>query len=431
MVKIYIDILLKSFTQKAHNYIRYNKTILIFGSSNFFVLIFNSLFSLFILRYVNPEDLGFFNKVLLVSAYIVLLNLSVGVIVQKEVPGLLATNKKNEAFEILQNVKGYFLIILIPITVILIVYLVFSLFSNQFLNSFATLLIITNIWQLIYVNKYLKLLYRTSNEFNNLSKAQFLSSFLYLPSILCLYLFSYLGLYLKHIFIFIFDLVYLSIKAPFKLKPSFNKNKILKILKQSLPIFFVNLFYNYYFILISTFFAFYFDLKTFGFFSLFFLIVNAFNKLIVSIEKVFYVSFSEAVYRKDDLKKTIFNFVKNTLIPFVFFYIVALSIIFYFLNDLIMLFTPKYIDAAGIIKLSLVYVSLLFLKFFNVIYDNLNFQKKKLFSVLIKYIFCLTMILYFMIYDSISPELLIKILIFSELPSFIFNTIFVFKLKST
>ena len=38
--------------------------------------------------YVTPEDLGFYNKILLVSTYISLTNLSVGVIVQKEVPVL-------------------------------------------------------------------------------------------------------------------------------------------------------------------------------------------------------------------------------------------------------------------------------------------------------------------------------------------------------
>lgn len=70
--------------------------------------------------YVTPEDLGFYNKILLVSTYISLTNLSVGVIVQKKVPGLLSINKKNEAFKILKNVKGYFLIILVPITSVLV-----------------------------------------------------------------------------------------------------------------------------------------------------------------------------------------------------------------------------------------------------------------------------------------------------------------------
>jgi len=423
--------LFKFFIKRLITYLSYNKTTLIFGSSNFSVLIFNSLFALFILKFVNPEDLGYFNKVLLVGTYIVLLHFSVGVIVQKEVPGLLSVNKKNEAFEILQTVKGYFLVILIPVTLILICYIFYSLLKNQFLISLSAFLILINIWQQIYVNKYLKLLYRTSNEFNNLSKAQFISSLLYIPSIVSLFLFNYLGLYIKHIFIFIFDLILFSLKAPFKLKPIFNLKKIIKLLKQSLPIFFVNLFYNYYFILISTFFAFYFDSKTFGLFSLFFLIVNSFNKLIVSIEKVFYVSFSESVYNKDNLKKAIYNFIKNTLIPFIFLYIIALIVVSYFLNDIIITYTPKYIEAIQIIKLSLVYVSLLFLKFFNVIYDNLDFQRNKLFSVTLKYFFCLMTILYFTIYENITPELLIKIIIFSEIPSFIYNSIFVLKLKST
>lgn len=381
--------------------------------------------------YVTPEDLGFYNKILLVSTYISLTNLSVGVIVQKKVPGLLSINKKNEAFKILKNVKGYFLIILVPITSVLVCFFLYSLFNSQFLNSLASFLIIINIWQQLYINKYLKLLYRTSSEFNKLSKAQFISSFLYIPSIFSLQIFNYFGLYIKHFLIFIFDFIYLSIKAPFKLKPNFNLNEIKKILKESLPIFFVNLFYNYYFILISTFFAFYYDLKTFGFFSLFFLIVNAFNKLIVSIEKVFYVSFSETVYNKKNLKKAIYDFVINTLIPFICIYSIGLIIVFYFINDFITTFTPKYIEAIEIIKLSLVYVSLLFLKFFNVIYDNLDFQKNKLISVLIKYVFCSFSILFFVIYDYLNPELVIKILIFSEIPSFIYNSIFVKKLKSS
>ena len=122
----------KFFIKRLITYLSYNKTTLIFGSSNFSVLIFNSLFALFILKFVNPEDLGYFNKVLLVGTYIVLLHFSVGVIVQKEVPGLLSVNKKNEAFEILQTVKGYFLVILIPVTLILICYIFYSLLKTFF-----------------------------------------------------------------------------------------------------------------------------------------------------------------------------------------------------------------------------------------------------------------------------------------------------------
>ena len=417
--------------KNIYNYVIYNSTTLIYGSSNFSLLFFNSLFSIFILRYVNPEDFGLYNKVVLISSYIVLLNMSIGVIIQKDIPGMLSTNRKDEALDILKNAKGFFLIILVPISIILSSYIIYSLLNSNYLNSLAGLLIIINIWQFIYVNKYLKLLYRTSNEFNNLSKAQFYSSFLYIPSLLSVFFFNYLGLYIKHIIIFLFEFSYLTINAPFRLKPSFNKKKILKLLKTSSSIFFVNLFFNNYFLLIITFSSIYFDLKTFGFFSLFFLIVNAFNKLIVSIDKVFYISFSETVYKKNKLKKSIFDFILNTLLPFVSLYILAALILSFFIDDFISLLAPKYEQAITIIKLTLFYVTFLFFKFFNVIYDVLNMQKQKFYSILIKYTTSALIICFNFAFNSVSPEQIIQILIFSEIVVIIYNTSILINLKKS
>ena len=120
--------MIKSLIKNTQKYITYNKTILFFGSSNFSLIIFNSVFSIFILKYVSPNDLGYYNKVVLISSYLVLMSFSVGVIVQKEVPGLLSINKKEEAFIILKNVKGYFLGILIPLTIFLLAFTVYSFF---------------------------------------------------------------------------------------------------------------------------------------------------------------------------------------------------------------------------------------------------------------------------------------------------------------
>lgn len=422
--------MIKSLIKNTQKYITYNKTILFFGSSNFSLIIFNSVFSIFILKYVSPNDLGYYNKVVLISSYLVLMSFSVGVIVQKEVPGLLSINKKEEAFIILKNVKGYFLGILIPLTIFLLAFTVYSFFFSDYILSLSSLLVLVNIWQLIYVNKYLKLLYRTSNEFNKLSKSQFLSSLIYLPSIISLILVNYIGLYLKHLYIFVFEIIYLTINAPYHLKAGFDRRVIYRILKESFPIFLVNLFFNYYFLIISSFFAFYFDNKTFGFFSLFFLIVSAFNKLIVSVEKVFYVSFSETVYKKENISKAIQKFVKNTLIPFVIIYVFGFLILNLFLEKFIINYTPKYIGAVEIIKLSMIYVTFLFFKFFNVIYDNLNMQKTKLYGVLIKYITSLIIISYFLMLRTINPELLIKILIVSEILPILFNSYVIFNLKS-
>ena len=149
----------------------------------------------------------------------------------------------------------------------------------------------------------------------------------------------------------------------------------------------------------------------------------------MSVEKVFYVSFSETVHKKENASKAIQNFIKNTLFPFLTIYILSLLILNIFLDNFILSYVPKYTDAVEIIKLSLIYVSFLFFKFFNVIYDNLNMQKTKLYSVLVKYITSLVIISYCLMFRTINPELLIKILIISEIPSIIFNSYVTYNLK--
>ena len=150
----------------------------------------------------------------------------------------------------------------------------------------------------------------------------------------------------------------------------------------------------------------------------------------MSVEKVFYVSFSETVYRKENISKAIQKFVKNTLIPFVIIYIFGFLVLSLFLDNFVIKYTPKYIVAVEIIKLSMIYVTFLFFKFFNVIYDNLNMQKTKLCGVLIKYTTLLIIISYFLMVRTINPELLIKILIASEILPILFNSYVIFNLKS-
>ena len=61
-----------------------NKIIVSFGFSNLFILLANLVSGIFIMKFINPYEFGIYNKFLIITNYIILLNFGIPVVLQSK-----------------------------------------------------------------------------------------------------------------------------------------------------------------------------------------------------------------------------------------------------------------------------------------------------------------------------------------------------------
>tara|TARA_Y100000741_G_C17976440_1_gene446043 strand:- start:53 stop:616 length:564 start_codon:yes stop_codon:yes gene_type:complete len=183
-------------------------------------------------------------------------------------------------------------------------------------------------------------------------------------------------------------------------------------------------------LLVSSYSVFIFDEIIFGYFSIYFVLINSLNKLTVSMDKIFYIKISESFYKKKNLKQTLINLLKNNLFPLLTIYVLIISILFFFIDDIILLLFPNYVSSIIIIKITLISSFLLFFNFLNIFYDVFNRLDIKFRSVLLKYFVFILINITLYDLDLISTSSFLISIILAELSSIIYNfaKLFFFKI---
>ena len=395
-----------------------NKTIISFGSSNLIILATNFLTGILIMKFINPYEFGVYNKFLIIANYIVLCNFGIPVVLQSELPGLLKINATSKVDKLVNSAYSYLLSILVPVTFIVLVASVYFIFQKKYLLFFCCLILATNIWQNLFQNKFLKLLYRTGNEFKNLIKIQNTSSILSLFFSFTIIFVGVAGILVRNLTYTIYNIYELITKSPLNFKIDFNNIK--EVLKKGFAYFKVNIFFAYFPILVSSLSALIFNSNDFGLLSLYFLIITALNKLLVSIDKVLYIKISESCYLNVSANNILNNIFKNNVLPYMISYVIATILVFIFIDDII-LFFPLYIDGVTIIKLSFILGFLLMFNFQNIFFDVFKKLRYKSYSILIKYIIFIICFICLNFLELVKVELILMSLIISESSSILYN----------
>jgi O-antigen/teichoic acid export membrane protein len=395
-----------------------NKTIISFGLSNLVILVTNLLTGFLIMKFINPNEFGIYNKFLVIANYIVLLNFGIPILLQSELPGLLKINAASKVNKLVNSAYSYFLSILVPATFIVLVISIYFILQKKYLLFFCSLILVTNIWQNLFQNKFLKVLYRTGNEFKNLIKIQNTSSILSLFFSFVIIFWGVAGIFVRNFTYTIYNIYKLIKKSPLNFKIDFKNSK--EVLKKGFAYFRVNIFFAYFPILVSSLSALIFNSTDFGLLSLYFLIITALKKLLVSIDKVLYIKISENYFLNISAKNILNNVFKNNVIPYMFLYIIAMIFVFIYIDD-IMIFFPLYNNGISIIKLSFVLGFLLMFNFQNIFFDVFKKMTYKFYSILIKYIIFIVCFLCLNFLNLIIIELILVSLIISELSSILYN----------
>tara|TARA_Y100001958_G_C21248633_1_gene581706 strand:- start:16382 stop:17683 length:1302 start_codon:yes stop_codon:yes gene_type:complete len=409
------------------NFFNKNKSILIYGNSNFLILLSSLSISFFTLRYITPLEFGIYNKFLIVCNYFIILNLSLPVIIQSRLPGLLKLKKENDAENLLGSINLYYsFLVLISIIIFLFAFF-FFLLDGLYFESICSILSIFLITNNLYFNKFIKLIYRSSNQIEYLSSKQKVVSFLGFFSSFLIIPFGIIGILVKQFLVFLHDYFYLKIRSPIKLK--FLRKNLFTIMSDSFKVFRVNIFFMFFPLLVSSYSVFIFDEIIFGYFSIYFVLINSLNKLTVSMDKIFYIKISESFYKMKNVKHTLINLLKNNLFPLFTIYVLIILILFLFIDDIILLLFPNYVSSITIIKITLISSFLLFFNFLNIFYDVYNRLDIKFRSVLLKYFVFILINIFLYNLNIISTSSFLISIILAELSSIIYNFTVLFFLK--
>lgn len=402
-----------------------NKTIISFGLSNIIILVTNFLTGILIMKFINPNEFGVYNKFLIIANYVVLFNFGIPILLQSELPGLLKIGSTFKVNRLVNSAYSYFLSILLPVTFIALSASIYFIFQKDYLWFFCCLIFVTNIWQNLFQDKFLKVLFRTGLEFKRLIKIQNTSSTLSLFFSFSIIFFGIAGILIRNFIYTSLNIYKLCRESPLNFKIDFENIK--EVLRKGFDYFKVNIFFAYFPILISSLSALIFNSNDFGILSLYFLIITALRKVLASIDKVLYIKISEKYYLNTPVNNILNETFKNNVLPFMCFYIFVTAIVFVLIDDLILLF-PLYLDGVNIIKLSFALGLLLLFNFQNIFFDVYKKFTHKFYSILIKYIIFIFCFLYINIFRLVEIELILVCVIISELSSIIYN-FFIIKYK--
>ena len=121
---------------------------------------------------------------------------------------------------------------------------IYYLFAEKYQIAAGIFVIVAQIWQGIYVVKYLKVLYRTNKDFNKLATITLAVSIVSFVSVYFIYLFGFYGLCLRAIISVLFDFIFSWYWRPIKVSMSWNKRTFKNLLKVGFPIFLVSNIYG-------------------------------------------------------------------------------------------------------------------------------------------------------------------------------------------
>ena len=235
------------YQTKKNMFIKRDKTnvMIIFMSLSSFVSNMLTIISgLLVAKWITPEVLGKFSSYTIYSSYIILAQIGIPIALGRELPLHVGRGNVKDA-ELYAKVSQYFAIILCVTAVFLtvLVALYYCIIGNY--QAAAGLLVIgILVFDGFYVTQYLKVLYRGTQDFNKLSIIGLVTAFTSFISIYFVYEFGFYGLCLRALLSTLvgFSLTYYW--RPTRVKPKFEKQAFLHLLKLGFPMYLVTNVYS-------------------------------------------------------------------------------------------------------------------------------------------------------------------------------------------
>lgn len=214
-----------------------NSMIAFLSSANLFNTFLTLLSGLLVIKWLLPEDLGLFTSFNLIVGYVIIGQLGISSGLSRELPYLMGKKEMQSAWHSAEVAQYWLLSIAVLSFLVLSVISIYYFYHGNLLNGagFVTIAIVS--FQSIYVTQYLKVLYRTNNDFNKISLIQIVTSLVSFGSIIFVWKWEFYGLCMRAVITAVMNFLLFWKWKPISVKPKWNKEEFIRILRIGFPMF--------------------------------------------------------------------------------------------------------------------------------------------------------------------------------------------------
>lgn len=323
-----------------------NSTILLF-----FVGIISSFVSY---RYIDPDLMGIWVALVTFEVYFTFIRLGIPNGMNRELPYALGTGNKDKAMQYASTTMAYSIFCALIVVVIAPVFMLYANFNFSSINYWIVFAVVLFRMVTEPYSTYLSGTFRTNDNFDKLSKIQYIQSLIRLGLILLVVLFHFKGYVLMQFIIASTNLIQLHIVRPFHIKPKFIWETFKDLFKVGFPIFIISYLIGVIESLPRLFLIRNATSLEMGLLSPVLLLLSAVAVIPMTITNYIYPKFSFSLGKDNNIsplrKKMMYIYGISFLIS------IGISLIVYFFIDSLIVFFPKYIDSVQYIKLACIVV---------------------------------------------------------------------------
>jgi len=210
-------------------------TGLVFTTGNFVVAIVGAFSGLLYGRWINPETLGEFNKYKILTGYLGLGIIFVDAAFQRHFPYFIGKKNITKAIEIASVAKWWYGM-LVWMGIIVFSGLAIKSALARDMNAFLGWLVQIPIYAVATYGLYLKILYRSNEDFLKLNKNMIITACTELISLPLVYFFKYAGLAARTFIYNCVNIITHVQNVPYKIRARFDKVELIALAKVSIPL---------------------------------------------------------------------------------------------------------------------------------------------------------------------------------------------------
>lgn len=327
-----------------------SRTFVKYVSSTLFGSLIGIFSGFFTYKYIEPSILGIWALFTVYEIYATFSRLGIINGLGRELPYILGRNQTKKAKELASSALFYTILSNILLLIFIPVFLMNERFNWHDINyQLAFYVMLLRLLFSSYTS-YLSVTFRTSSNFDSLTRIQNILSLVRLASLFLVVFFSFKGLLFRELILSLLEMLLFHIKRPMKICPKFRVRALVELFKIGFPLFltsytigFVDTFPRLYIIHFG-------DIEELGLFSPIVIMLGLAILLPNAISSYMYPKMSFEFGRSND-RRELWNIVKFTALSS-FVSGIPLFLAVYLFSDLIIEVFPKYESAIPYIKIS-------------------------------------------------------------------------------
>lgn len=350
--------------------------------SNLISNVITIISGLFVAKWLLPSELGFFNGFALFSSYIILLQMGVPSALGREYPLFISKNDAQKAKTIAEVSHCYQLFLSLLILFISAIIAAYFVILGDYEYASGTIVVGITSFEVLYVGKYLQILYRSHNYFNKLSLINVLTSIGGGVSIFFVWKYGFYGLCIRSCIIFLINFYFTLLWKPVRIDLKWDWVVLKELLKVGMPIFWVSNLYSMWPNIQRTFVLTFFGTNALGLYALSTIVQSSMSIITNSLSTIVFPRMVVAYGEGKSIKDILHNHTK--FIFGTFFINSTFCLLGWFLLPILVeLFIPNYYEGISAARW------MLLVGLFDVfgVYSNIYMVINKSFDRMISFLF--------------------------------------------